>query len=89
MRSSTVKSIPDGWLLDPKGRWLLLFHRYISALNIPPTLFYVDKWEASVDGIPTIFVNRRIIQLSPALETWNELIENGWTSLGFYQDYIA
>ena len=44
-------------------------------------LFYIDKWDVSSIGTPNTFINRRKVQLEPAIETWNELIQNGWNKL--------
>ena len=68
---------PDGWLRDPKGKWLLCFVQGpISSQKFPQT--YIDKWDVSPIGTPDKFVNRRIVGLEPAIETWDELISSGW-----------
>ncbi len=71
---------PDGWLVDPKGKWILLFHKDPLSLQTFP-LFYMDKWDASSVGTPNTFISRRKVDLVPALETWNELIQSGWKKL--------
>ena len=68
---------PEGWLLDPKGKWLLLFHQDPMSLK-RINVFYMDKWNVSPVGTPNTFINRRKVQLEPAVETWNELPNNGW-----------
>ena len=71
---------PEGWLIDPKGRWLLLFHRDPkSAQSLP--FFYIDKWNISHIGTPDTFVDRRKVHQDPANETWEELIRNGWKQI--------
>ena len=68
---------PEGWLADPEGRWLLLFHKDPMSAQRRP-IFYMDKWKVSDIGIPNAFVDRRKVHQGPAKETWNELIQNGW-----------
>ena len=71
---------PEGWLIDPNGRWLLLFHKDPMCWeNLPK--FYMDKWSATEVGTPRSLKNRRKVELEPALETWNELIQNGWEQI--------
>ncbi len=71
---------PEGWLIDPKAQLLLLFHRDPMSLQRLPK-FYMDKWSASKNGTPHMFKDRRKVEFEPALETWNELIQNGWTQI--------
>ena len=40
--------------------------------------FYMDKWSVTSFGTPCTLQNRRKVELEPALETWDELIQNGW-----------
>ncbi len=68
---------PEGWLADPKGMWLLLFHKDPMSWQRWPK-FYMDKWSATPVGTPCTLKSRRKVELEPALETWNELIQNGW-----------
>lgn len=68
---------PEGWLLDPCGRWLLHFFADPKSLQRWP-MFYMDKWSATEAGSPKSLINRTKVELEPALETWNELIQNGW-----------
>ncbi len=68
---------PQGWLVDPKGMWLLLFHKNPMSWQRWPK-FYMDKWSLTPVGTPCTLKNRRKVELEPALETWNELIQNGW-----------
>ena len=71
---------PQGWLIDPNGRWLLFFHKDPIYLGKWPKI-YMDKWSASEMGTPQSLQNRRKVELEPALETWNELIQSGWKQI--------
>ena len=71
---------PLGWLIDLNSKWLLLFHEDPISLQ-GFTLFYIDKWDVSPLGTPNSFINRRKVNLEPAIETWNELLQNGWKKL--------
>ncbi len=68
---------PEGWLSDPKGRWLLLFHKDPMSWQRWPKI-YMDKWSVTPLGTPDILKSTRKVELEPALETWGELIQNGW-----------
>ena len=72
---------PEGWLIEPSNHWLLLFHEDPSAWVDEPS-FYMDKWSVSSTGTPYSFVSRRKVHLISALETWNELQDNGWIKVG-------
>ena len=67
---------PEGWLIDPKGISLLLFHRD-PKLNKSLSMGYIDKWNAA-NGTPTTFKNRKTATASEAILRWIELTENGW-----------
>ena len=71
---------PEGWLIDPKEKWLLLFHKDPISLQRLPQV-YMDKWDTSPARTPNRFINRRKVELDPAIETWNELMQNGWKKL--------
>ena len=71
---------PEGWLIEPNKKWLMLFHKDPMSLQRIP-LFYIDKWNVSQVGTPNTFINRRKLPIEQAIETWNELIENGWEKL--------
>jgi len=68
---------PEGWLMDPNKRWLIAFHKDPIHCNRRQK-YYMDQWSCSGSGIPCRFKNRREVEIEPALETWNELIQNGW-----------
>ena len=72
--------MPSGWLLDPNGKWLLLFRRDPFSLNNLP-IFYTEKWQASSFGTPAKFQNRRAAPLQETIETWNELLQSGWINI--------
>lgn len=44
----------------------------------------MDKWDATSEGTPSQFRNRRIVDLEPAIETWDELIDHGWRLITFH-----
>ena len=71
---------PQGWLRDPNGLWMLHFLKAPIATD-QTTNFYIDKWEASSVGSPKKFLDRRVVSLVPAMETWQELIASGWSKL--------
>jgi len=71
---------PEGWLIEPNSKWLLLFHKDHMSIGRQP-IIYIDKWDVSPFGTPNTFINRRKVNLEPAMETWNELIQNGWKKL--------
>ena len=35
-------------------------------------------WYSTEEGIPTRIKNTRTMELEDAVETWNELLNNGW-----------
>tara|TARA_Y100001968_G_C19356424_1_gene717427 strand:+ start:515 stop:760 length:246 start_codon:yes stop_codon:yes gene_type:complete len=72
--------IPEGWLINPSKTWLLRFYKDPMCLKRLPH-FYMDKWSVSASGTPLSFINRRRVHLDPALETWTELVLNGWKKL--------
>ena len=71
---------PQGWLINPKAQVFLFFHKDPMSLQRLPKI-YMDKWSASKNGTPHTFKNRRKVELEAALETWNELIQNGWMQI--------
>ncbi len=73
--------IPEGWLINPSKTCLLRFFKDPMSLQRLPKV-YMDKWSVTSAGTPLSFINRRKVQLNPALETWSELILNGWERLG-------
>ena len=73
--------IPEGWLINPSKTCLLRFFKDPMSLQRLPKV-YMDKWSVTPAGTPLSFINRRKVQLDAALETWGELILNGWEKLG-------
>ena len=68
---------PEGQLADPKAMCLLLFLKDPMSWQQWPK-FYMDKWSVTPVGSPWNFKSRRKLELEPALQIWNELIQNGW-----------
>ena len=69
---------PNGWLLNQKSSLLILFEKYKSSKS-KNKKFYTHLFSANEYGEPYQLINTRIHSLECALETWNELIANGWT----------
>ena len=67
--------IPNGWLVDPKVK---------SLQRLPKVL--MDKWDTTSEGTPSQFRNRRKVDLEPAIETLDELIEYGWRFVAFHEE---
>ena len=80
--------IPEGWLIDPNSKCLLLFCKDPDSLQCLPKVF-MDKWDVTPLGSPSTFKSRRKVDLGPAIETWNELINNGWTHIEFMDGLVA
>ncbi|WP_320663928.1 DUF1651 domain-containing protein [Prochlorococcus sp. MIT 1223] len=72
--------ILEGWLIDPSKTLLLRFHKDPTSLQRLPQI-YMDKWSVTTSGTPCSLINRRKVHFDPALETWNELVLNGWEEL--------
>ncbi len=79
-----TKMTPSGWLIDPKGDCLLLFQPG-SKSSQKSIKVLMDKWDSTSHGTPSNFRNRRIVELEPAIETWNELISKGWRHVQFHE----
>ena len=67
---------PEGWLIDPKGRFLLLFQRDNDSPQSQSSGF-IDKWNAS-GGSPTTLRTRKKASSSQAISQWIDLTEHGW-----------
>ena len=80
--------IPEGWLVEPSNKWLLQFRKDPMSLQRLPRIF-MDKWDSTPLGTPSVFRNSRKVGLESALETWNELIDNGWRQVQFRSDTVA
>lgn len=79
---------PEGWLVEPNNKCLLLFRKDPNSLKRLPKIF-MEKWDSTPLGTPSLFRNRRKVSLTPAIETWNELIQNGWRKVEFNDDLVA
>tara|TARA_Y100001968_G_scaffold240100_1_gene223619 strand:+ start:461 stop:769 length:309 start_codon:yes stop_codon:yes gene_type:complete len=77
---SCLTVIPEGWLMNPGKTCLLRFIKDPMCLQRVPQV-YMDKWSVTSSGTPLSFINRRKVHLDPALETWGELVLNGWEKL--------
>tara|TARA_Y100001968_G_C19430854_1_gene756952 strand:+ start:1205 stop:1450 length:246 start_codon:yes stop_codon:yes gene_type:complete len=67
---------PEGWLIEPDGKFLLLFQRDPTSLKRLPK-GYVDKWNCA-NGSPTTFVKRRELSAVDAVSLWITSTEDGW-----------
>ena len=68
---------PTGWLIHPERKRVLFFIRDPKSLMRMPKVI-TQLWYSTAEGIPTRIKNTRTMELEDALETWNELIQNGW-----------
>ena len=66
-----------GWLISPTKDFILFFIKepksHKSFPDVMTQLLY-----CTIEGIPTRLKNTRKIDLKSAIETWTELITNGW-----------
>ena len=68
---------PTGWLISPTKNFVLFFIRDPkSQMSFPDVM--TQLWFCTIEGIPTRLKNTRKIDLESAIETWTELITNGW-----------
>ena len=69
---------PTGCLLNPEGSRLIFFERCKKSptnnIKIFTHLFYTNHL-----GEPAGIKNTRLLDLDCAFQTWNELVNNGWT----------
>tara|TARA_Y100001970_G_C14230833_1_gene858521 strand:+ start:386 stop:682 length:297 start_codon:yes stop_codon:yes gene_type:complete len=70
-------SAPNGWLLDPKKRFLIHFIVNRNSSNKIETVL-TQLWYASELLTPNRLKNTRNLNLRESCETWNELVSNGW-----------
>ena len=68
---------PSGWLINPEKDLMLLFIRDPKSLMRMPNVI-TQLWHSNKDGIPTTLKNIRTMNLEGSIETWNELLNNGW-----------
>ena len=65
---------PEGWLVDPKGKTLLLFEKDSIAEQPSGS---IKKWMA-VNGYPSKFKSSKQASALEAITKWIDLTENGW-----------
>ena len=65
---------PEGWLVDPKGKTLLLFQKDPTTKKNTGS---IDKWIA-INGSPTKFKSKKTASATQAITKWIELTEEGW-----------
>ena len=68
---------PSGWLINPEKELMLLFIRDPKSLMRMPNVI-TQHWHSNKDGTPTTLKNIRTMNLEGSIETWNELLSNGW-----------
>jgi len=65
---------PEGWLIDPKGKSLLLFQKDLTTNKNSGS---IGKWIA-INGSPRVFKSRKKASATEAITRWIELTEDGW-----------
>tara|TARA_Y100001968_G_scaffold178762_1_gene163580 strand:- start:310 stop:585 length:276 start_codon:yes stop_codon:yes gene_type:complete len=68
---------PSGCLIAPKRDFCLFFIRDSKSIFATPTVF-TELWYCTEEATPTKLKNTRRLDHASALETWNELLSNGW-----------
>ena len=76
-RTRRGAATPSGWLINPEKELMLLFIRDTKSLMRMPNVI-TQLWHSNKDGIPTTMNNIRTMNLEGSIETWNELLNNGW-----------
>ena len=72
-----VLAPPGRWLVSPKRNFVLFFLRDPKALKSSPNVI-TQLWYCTNEGIPRRLKNTRRMDIESAIETWTELISNGW-----------
>ena len=68
---------PKGCLISPTKNFVLFFIRDPkSRISFPDVM--TQLWYCTIGVIPTRLKNTRRLDLESAIETWTELITNGW-----------
>ena len=75
-------SAPTGWLINPEKKLVLFFIRDPKSLMRLPNVI-TQLWHSTEEGIPTQLKNTRKLDLASAIETWNELLNNGWSLVDY------
>ncbi len=65
---------PEGWLIDPKGKTLLLFQKDPAGEKSSGS---IEKW-AAVNGSPYKYKNKVKASVLEAISKWIDLTEDGW-----------
>ena len=68
---------PSGWLVNTKKKRVMFFIRDPKSLMRMPKVI-TQLWYSTAEGLPTRIKNTRTMELEDAVETWNELLNNGW-----------
>ena len=72
-----ILSTPTGWLISPTRNFVLFFIRDPkSKMSFPDVI--TQLWFCTIEGTPKRLKNTRRMDLESAIETWTELITNGW-----------
>ena len=74
---------PSGCLLNPEGSRLIFFEKCkksrVNNIKVFTHLFYTNHL-----GEPAGLKNTRLLELHCAFETWEELVNHGWTEVQHY-----
>jgi len=65
---------PEGWLIDPKGKTLLLFQKDSTAEKPSGS---IEKW-ITVNGSPSKIKSKKQASALEAITKWIDLTEDGW-----------
>ena len=76
---------PTGWLINLKKKLVIFFIKDPHSLRKMPKVI-TQLWHATDDGVPKQIKNIRTIALVDAIETWNELLVNGWEFIEYQID---
>ena len=65
----------EGWIQDPRSKWILRFHRDRASWAKYPYVF-LDKGHLMNDGTPALLKSRRYLARREAIEVWRKLLQN-------------
>ena len=68
----------DGWLSNPKGYWLVRFHRDPSKTTAKDQRVFVDHGRLLPEGA-ALLKTRREMRYEDAASLWFQLKRLGWT----------
>ncbi len=80
-------STPTGWLISSNGRLALFFFRDPKSLKRLPRVL-TQLWYAD-NGMPTRLKNIRRLDLSSAIDAWNDLLSNGWIIVDYHKEEVS